>query len=139
MKPGTLAAAGRIAAAWVPAILLVTIFTPHGLAKFDDSSGWSAAFRGWGYPVWFRILIGTIEVLAAACLLWGRTAIYGAAMIVAVMLGGMATHIIQDGGRHLTSEIVPLVLSTIVLIVRRREVVREIRLGRIVPAARSTA
>jgi uncharacterized membrane protein YphA (DoxX/SURF4 family) len=105
----------------------------------DDSSGWSAAFRGWGYPVWFRMTIGVIEVLAAACLLWGRTAIYGAAMIVAVMLGGMATHIIQDGGRHLTSEIVPLVLSTIVLIARRREVMREIRIGRVVPAARSIA
>jgi putative oxidoreductase len=139
MKSGTLAAAGRIAAAWIPAVLLVVIFTPQGLAKFDDASGWSAAFRAWGYPVWFRMLIGVIEVLAVACLLWGRTAIYGAAMIVAVMLGGMATHIIQDGGRHLTSEVVPLTLATIILIVRRREVTREIRVGRVVSTARSLA
>jgi uncharacterized membrane protein YphA (DoxX/SURF4 family) len=111
----------KIAAKWLPALLLVLIFVPQGFAKFSDSSGWASAFRGWGYPVWFRITIGAVELLAAALLLWGRTAVVGAFLIVVVMLGGMGTHLVFDNGRHMTSEIVPLTLATIVLILRRRE------------------
>jgi hypothetical protein len=34
------------------------------------------------------------------------------------MLGAMGTHLALDHGRHLTSEVVPLTLATIVLIAR---------------------
>ena len=111
----------KIAAKWLPALLLVLIFVPQGYSKFSDSSGWASAFRGWGYPDWFRVTIGAVELLAAALLLWGRTAVVGAFLIVIVMLGGMGTHLVFDNGRHMTSEIVPLTLATIVLILRRKE------------------
>jgi putative oxidoreductase len=109
---------GLAAARWIPALLLLTIFLPQGWAKFSDQSGWAAAFRGWGYPVWFRVVIGIIELSACALLLWPRTARFGAAGIIAVMLGAMGTHLALDHGRHLTSEVVPLTLATIVLIAR---------------------
>ena len=32
--------AARLIGTWLPAILLVVIFVPQGLAKFQDSSGW---------------------------------------------------------------------------------------------------
>jgi uncharacterized membrane protein YphA (DoxX/SURF4 family) len=118
-------AAARIAAMWIPAILLVTIFLPQGWNKFSDTSGWAIAFRGWGYPAWFRVIIGAIEIAAALLLLWGRTAIVGAALIISVMLGAMGTHIVKDGGRHLTSEVVPLTLATIVVLTRLRAARRE--------------
>jgi hypothetical protein len=38
-----------------------------------------------------------------------------------VMLGAWGTHLVFDGGRHMTSEVVPLVLAVIVLLVRRRQ------------------
>lgn len=106
---------------WIPAVLLVLIFAPQGWSKFFDDSGWATAFRHWGYPDWFRITIGVLELAAVALLLAGRTAAFGALIIIAVMLGGMATHLIFDGGRHMTSEVVPLVLATIVLVVRRSQ------------------
>jgi uncharacterized membrane protein YphA (DoxX/SURF4 family) len=112
---------GKTIAMWIPAILLVLIFAPQGWSKFDDGSGWAVAFRHWGYPDWFRITIGIIELAAVVLLLVGRTAALGAILIILVMLGGMATHVIFDEGRHLTSEVVPLVLATIVLAVRRRQ------------------
>lgn len=68
------------------------------------------------------MLIGTLELSAAVLLLLGRTAAFGAIIIIVVMLGAWATHLIFEGGRHMTSEVVPLVLATIVLIVRRRQV-----------------
>ena len=116
----------REVAKWVPALLLVFIFVPQGWSKFSDTSGWAVAFRHWGYPSWFRITVGAVELSAAACLLWRRTAPIGALMIVGVMLGGMATHVALEHGRHMTSEVVPLTLALIVLAVRT-EVLRQAR------------
>ena len=58
-------AVARTAAMWIPALLLLLIFVPQGWNKFSDTSGWAIAFRHWGYPDWFRVLIGVIELTAA--------------------------------------------------------------------------
>lgn len=107
---------------WIPAILLILIFAPQGWSKFNDASGWAVAFRHWGYPDWFRVTIGVMELSAVALLLRGRTAAFGAILIITVMLGAWATHLMFDSGRHMTSEVVPLVLASVVLVVRRRQV-----------------
>lgn len=122
MNKAALVKVAKIVGTWLPAILLILVFVPQGLAKFSQTSGWAVAFRQWGYPDWFRMLIGALELSAALLLLLGRTASFGAIIIIAVMLGAWATHLIFEGGRHMTSEVVPLVLATIVLIVRRRQV-----------------
>jgi len=119
MKKDAFVSAAKVIGIWIPALLLVAIFAPQGWSKFSDTSGWAMAFRHWGYPDWFRVTIGVVELLAVALLLLGRTAAVGALLIICVMLGGMATHLIFDQGRHMTSEIVPLVLGTIVLVLRR--------------------
>ena len=111
----------KLIGTWLPALLLVAIFLPQGWAKFSDASGWAVAFRHWGYPAWFRILIGIVELSAVGCLLSGRWAALGAMMIATVMLGAMGTHIVFDNGRHLTSEVVPLTLAIIVLVIRRAQ------------------
>lgn len=111
-------ALARLIVAWIGAVLLTLIFVPAGWQKFSDHSGWAVAFRHWGYPTWFRILIGVLELGGVALLLSGRWAAIGAAAIIVVMLGGMATHVIFDGGRHVTSEVVPLVLASLVLWMR---------------------
>ncbi|HKQ18555.1 MAG TPA: DoxX family protein [Candidatus Eisenbacteria bacterium] len=102
-------------ALWVPTLFLVYVFASQGPTKFSDSSGWARAFALWHYPVWFRILIGVAETAAAILLLTRRTAPIGAAVIAVVMLGGMATHIYWGRPSQVTSEVVPLVLSLIVL------------------------
>jgi uncharacterized membrane protein YphA (DoxX/SURF4 family) len=120
MNKTRLVNAAKVAGMWLPAILLILLFARQGWAKFSDTSGWAAAFRHWGYPDWFRVLIGILELTAALLLALGRTAALGAIIIIVVMLGAWATHLIFDGGRHMTSELMPLVLATIVLIARRR-------------------
>ena len=122
MTRATLITAARFVGTWLPAVLLVLIFVPQGLAKFNDGSGWARAFRVWGYPDWFRVTIGVLELSAAILLVLGRTAAFGAIIIILVMLGGMATHLIFEGGRHISSEVVPLTLATIVLVIRRKQV-----------------
>ena len=102
-------------ALWVPTLFLVYVFTSQGAAKFSDTSGWARAFAMWHYPVWFRILIGACETGAAILLLSRRTAPVGAGLIALVMLGGMGTHVHRGHPEQVTSEVVPLVLSLIVL------------------------
>jgi uncharacterized membrane protein YphA (DoxX/SURF4 family) len=127
MERAKLITAAKVIGMWIPAILLVLIFVPQGWSKFDDASGWARAFRIWHYPDWFRVTIGVLELSAAALLLYSRSAAFGAIIIIVVMLGGMGTHIVKENGRHITSEIVPLTLASIVLIVRRRHVAEAFR------------
>lgn len=107
-------------ALWVPTLFLVYVFARQGAAKFSDTSGWARAFRFWHFPVWFRILIGVLEVSAAALLLTRRTAAIGAILIVMVMLGAMGTHIYWGRPGQVTSEVLPLLLALLVLWGRRR-------------------
>ena len=120
MNSARLRKVARLAGIWIPTLFLIFVFAPQAWNKLSDTGGWAIAFRHWGYPTWFRILIGFVETGAALLLLWRRTAIIGAALIIAVMLGGTATHILKDGGRHLTSEVLPITLATIVLVLRLR-------------------
>ncbi len=101
---------------WAVSLQLVLVFARAGWAKFDPSSGWVKAFTSWGYPVWFRILIGVVEIAAALLLLWPRAAAYGAAIIIVVMLGGMGTHVfIEHRPSRATSELAQLVFASIIL------------------------
>ena len=105
---------------WIFALFLAWVFIRQGIAKFSDTSGWARAFRGWHFPVWFRILIGVLETSAALLLLTRRTALAGAAIIMEVMLGAMGTHIYWGHPNQVTSEILPLFLSTMVALGRRK-------------------
>ena len=107
-------------ALWAVAAFLVYVFVPQGLAKFSDTSGWARAFAAWHYPVWFRTLIGIVEIVGALLLLTRRSAPIGAAMLAVVMLGGMGTHLAFGQARYMTSEVVPLALSLVVLAGRWR-------------------
>jgi uncharacterized membrane protein YphA (DoxX/SURF4 family) len=101
---------------WVLSVMLILVFVRAGWAKFDPGSGWSRAFAFWGYPVWFRLTIGVLELGAAALLLWPRTAAYGAALIVVIMLGGMGTHVfVEHRPARATSELAQLVFASGVL------------------------
>ena len=120
MDTSRIKAAARIAAVWIPTLFLLFVFAPQAWNKLSDTGGWAIAFRHWGYPTWFRITIGFLETFAALMLLWHRTAIVGAALIIAIMLGGTGTHIMKDHGRHVTSEVLPITLATIVLVLRLR-------------------
>ena len=107
--------------------MLASMFARAGLDKFSDAGGWAPAFAQWGFPVWFRVLVGVVEVAAAALLLLPRTAPYGAMLVVSVMLGAMWTHVRVGRPQHMRSEVVPLVFAATVLVARRRVVAEDRR------------
>ena len=107
-------------ALWLPAAYLMWVFLQQGSAKFSDTSGWAKAFAVWHFPVWFRVLIGCMEIAGALLLVTRRTAPLGAALIAVVMLGAMGTHISRGHPEQVTSEVVPLTMALIVGIGRLR-------------------
>jgi putative oxidoreductase len=112
-----------VAVAWAASALLALTFFRAGAAKFSDDSGWAHAFAVWGFPDWFRVLIGVLEVSAATLVLIPRVAPVGALLIIAVMLGGMGTHVAHGDPGQVRSEVVQLLLATILLIARRAALV----------------
>jgi uncharacterized membrane protein YphA (DoxX/SURF4 family) len=106
---------------WALTARLIMVFARAGWDKFDSSSGWARAFAFWHYPVWFRLLIGVLEIGAAPMLVWPRTAAYGAAIVIIVMAGGMGTHVfIEHRPSRVTSELVHFIFASIVLAGRWR-------------------
>ena len=104
---------------WLVTLLLVLLFATEGLAKFSSTHRWAHDFANWGYPVWFRVVIGVLELAAASLLLIRRAAGYGAGIIVVIMLGGMLTRVTHGDPTGIVLEVVPLALALIVFFIRR--------------------
>jgi uncharacterized membrane protein YphA (DoxX/SURF4 family) len=77
--------------AWLLGLYFARMYLEMGWVKFDPAGFWSAAFARWGYPPWFRILIGGLEVAGGVCLVVPWLASYGAVVLVVVMLGAWGT------------------------------------------------
>jgi len=104
---------------WLVTILLVVVFATQGVAKFSSTHRWAHDFTQWGYPVWFRLLIGGLEVAAALLLLLPRAAGYGAGVISVIMLGGMLTRLTHGDPSGIVRELVPLAFALLVFFARR--------------------
>ena len=106
-------------------LVLAVEFVLGGAAKFypgDTFFGPSYAvkFVGWGYPAWFRFVVGAGELLSAALLVVPRTRFVGAAILVVILTGAVITHIAnQDPLSQSISAPVHLALVTVVAWVTR--------------------
>lgn len=76
---------------WLVAVWLAVKFVPNGWDKFNPHGFWSAPFERWGYPVWFRWLVGIAEVGGGVAILVPRLAAYGAPVLFIVMVGAFVT------------------------------------------------
>ena len=82
---------------------LITIFIGLGLvfvgqAKFTRPEFWGVWFPRWGYADWFMWVIGAGEVLGGLLLFVPRTAAYGAAILIVIMLGALYTVTTNESG-----------------------------------------
>ena len=102
---------------WVLQALLCLQFTLVGTGKFMDRV-WAPRFRNWGYPEHFYQVIGVLELLGGLSLLVPRLAGYGAAVLMVIMIGATATHLVH--GERWTSPVFPLVLLSVVAATRLR-------------------
>jgi putative oxidoreductase len=112
-------------AVWILTLLLVLMFANAGIRKFPESGGWTRMFRLAGFPDWFRILIGVLEVAAATLLLLPRTAAYGAITAIVIMIGALGTVAKTLHGSFMLKGLMPaavaLIVAAIVLMARWRQ------------------
>jgi uncharacterized membrane protein YphA (DoxX/SURF4 family) len=69
-----------------------------GLGKFRQPEMWRPLFAAWGYPAWFMLVVGGVEMGGAISLFIPRVAAYGALVLAVVMLGALATLMTHPGG-----------------------------------------
>jgi uncharacterized membrane protein YphA (DoxX/SURF4 family) len=86
-------------------------FYPGGVLGYPS---YFEKFVAWGYPAWFSMVIGGLELLAAVMLVLPRRRFLGAALLMFILTGAVATHIINhDSLADSVSAPVHLVLAGI--------------------------
>ena len=121
---------GRIAKEvllWIIALFLALVCLRSGWLKVTANTFWVRDFQRWGYPNWFRIVVGIAELASMALLLIPRFAAYGASLFAAVMLGAVFTHYTNNETSRLPFNLLLLSLSLIIAFTRRPAFVRKIR------------
>ena len=106
---------------WILTIALMLQFGNAGIRKFFEFGGWTRMFHNLGLPDWFRIVIGVLETAAAVLLALPRTAAYGAALIVPIMIGAFTIMVMHGWTRAFPPPIIALVMATIILVARWRQ------------------
>jgi len=113
---------GRIAkevVLWIIALLLALVCLRVGWLKVTGNIFWVRDFHRWGYPDWFRVVIGIIELTSMVLLLIPRFAGYGASLFAVVMLGAIFTHYTHNESSRLPFNLFLLALSLIIAFTRR--------------------
>ena len=88
-------------------MILAAIYLGAGLSKLFGPGEMREIFFAWGYPDWFRFLIGGMEVVGAGCLLIPPAVPGAVALLGAIMLGAIGTHLRSDQAPY---ALIPLVL-----------------------------
>lgn len=78
--------------------ILALSFTVGAVTKFYPGEtffgpAYSEKFEDWGYPSWFRFVVGSGELLGAVLLLLPRLRFLGATALVVILVGAVLTHI----------------------------------------------
>lgn len=74
-------------------MFLATVYLGFGFSALLGQEHVRQAFFTWGYPDWFRMLVGFVEVVAGGCLLVPPAAPAAAGVLVLLMLGAIGTHV----------------------------------------------
>jgi len=96
---------------WILALLFLAV----GTAKFT-SPICAKLFVDWGYPSWFRLVVGVVEICSGLGLIFARTRRYAGAALILVMCGAAGTHIIHPEWPRV---VVCVVLASLVVVVMR--------------------
>jgi hypothetical protein len=72
-------------------MVLTALFTVSGVVNLAGLGPVKRDFARWGYPTWFRLLCGALELSSAGLMLWQQTRLLGLAVVGVVMVGALFT------------------------------------------------
>lgn len=101
----------RKVAVWTATIFVAAVFLFAGADKIVHAQAWQQRFVGeWGLPAWLAVVTGLLEIAGAALLVVPRRATYGGAIVAAVMIGAVGTHVVAG---QLAQIVTPLILGSL--------------------------
>jgi putative oxidoreductase len=107
------------------AALLGVVLIGSGLTKLIGESHQAAMFAMVGLPVWFRLLVGTFEIIGGILLALPVSAPVGSLILSTIMVGALWTHAVHGEWR----ELVPVsVLLALLLLIFHRNQTRAVQL-----------
>jgi len=108
----------RRAALWACVIVLAAAFVMVGASKLTGASAvrWGERFAHWGLPARGAFVVGVLEVVGGIGLLIARSRRAAAATLVVLMIGALATHLVN--GEPFRG-VPPLVLGGLAIVVYR--------------------
>ena len=71
--------------------IVAVLFAAAGVINLARRGAPKRDFARWGYPAWFQLFCGALELLSAALLLGQQTRVLGLALAGAIMIGALFT------------------------------------------------
>ena len=81
---------------WILRILLSIGFLLASLGKLTSNISVLDMFENWGYPDWFHLFIGAIELIMAILILIPKTLKFAILGITIILIGAIITHLVND-------------------------------------------
>ncbi|WP_233859765.1 DoxX family protein [Paraburkholderia sp. HD33-4] len=101
------------------AIIVAVLFAVAGVVNIARPGPVKRDFARWGYPAWFQLFCGALELLSAALLLGQQTRVLGLTLAGAIMFGALFTLVRnREPFRHLAPALVFSALIVVTLAVR---------------------
>ncbi|MBQ6445935.1 DoxX family protein [Cytobacillus oceanisediminis] len=102
-------------------VLLGLGFLMFGFMKLG-SKQMVEGFKHYGYPGWFRVFTGLVELISAVLVIvgiWNETlAAWGGLLIIVTMIGAIITHIkIKDTVKSMMMPIILLIFGLIIFLI----------------------
>ena len=102
----------RYLGAWILSLVLAVAFVIVGLANVTLQPRMVARFVSNGYPLWFVVVTGAIEIFGAVLVLVPTTSYIGAGLLASLTLGALISQFAHGQTRFVA---IPLLLIVIAL------------------------
>jgi uncharacterized membrane protein YphA (DoxX/SURF4 family) len=104
---------------WALSIILAIEFFWSGYGNLTGDPKLVAAFQTFGYPHWFQLVTGALEVIAAIAVLIPAATFSGAVLIVCIMIGALYSHLSHGQNAEIVKPLEFLVLALALAVIRR--------------------
>jgi putative oxidoreductase len=112
----------RNIATWVITVIMTAVFVAAGFAKVSGDETMVEAFTTMGLPGWFRIAIGSLELLGGVSLLVPALTGTSAFGLSIIMIGAVSCHVMFTPMSQALPALVILALLTYIYLTRKNVV-----------------
>lgn len=107
-------------AAWILQVLVGLEFLIAGLAKFTNAKYWGTQFESWGFPDYFYLVIGGLELILAIFVFFPKYSAKAAIGLGIIMLGATLTHAVHQENRVWVTLIITGIIALLVYLRKDR-------------------